>query len=60
MQIPKLETWSKFDRLYFHVKSDIKSTKFDTSLIIYTSMQNHRLKAKNTIKSSVRYIIKKL
>ena len=40
MKNPKLETWRKFDRLYFHAKSNIKSTKyhkfkFDTSLKRY-------------------------
>ena len=28
MQIPNLETWSKFDRLYFHAKSKVKSEKY--------------------------------
>ena len=28
MQSLNLETWKKFDRLYFHAKSKIKSTKY--------------------------------
>ena len=28
MQIPNWETWSKFDRLYFHAKSKVKSEKY--------------------------------
>ena len=28
MQIPKLESQSKFDRLYFHAKSKVKSEKY--------------------------------
>ena len=68
MQSSNLETWKKFDRLYFHAKSKIKSTKyhkikFDTSLKSYGHAeykildweQNLGLKAKNTIKSSVKH-----
>ena len=29
MQIPKLESWSKFERLYFYAKSKVKSKKYD-------------------------------
>ena len=28
MWIPKLETWRKYDRLYFHAKSKVKSKKY--------------------------------
>ena len=29
MQIPKLESWSKFERLYFYAKSKVKRKKYD-------------------------------
>jgi len=28
MQIPKLKTWMRFDRFYFHAKSKVKSLKY--------------------------------
>ena len=36
---PNLETWRKFDRLYFHAKSKIKSTKY------------HKIKLETSLKS---------
>ena len=29
MQIPKLEYWRKFERLYFYAKSKVKHKKYD-------------------------------
>ena len=68
MQSSNLETWKKFDSLYFYAKSKIKSTKyqkikFDTSFKSYGHAehkildweQNLGLKAKNTIKSSAKH-----
>ena len=58
MQSPNLETWKKFDKLYFHAKYKTKSTKyqkikFDTSLNIKYKIldweQNLGLKFDNLI-----------
>ena len=40
MQSPKLGTWWKFDRLYFHAKSKIKCTKYQKNKLD-TSWKNY-------------------
>ena len=42
MQSPKLETWKKFDRLYFYAKSEIKRTKYH-NFKYYTPLKRYKV-----------------
>ena len=42
MQSPKLETWKKFDMLYFYAKSEIKRTKYH-NFKFYTPLKRYKV-----------------
>ena len=53
MQSPKLETWKKFDRLYFYAKSQIKSTKYHNFKYTIEMLQSFRLEEISIIYTSM-------